>query len=76
MSKIEAQESYLIATALGNVVVRDKLVSDADVEDVVKSQAISQARLIQMVNVGKQIDKNAVLPAAVLPSVFRDAGDE
>lgn len=76
MSKVEAQKSFLIATALGNVVVRDKLVSDADIEDVVKTQAISQARLIQMVNVGKQIDKNATLPAAVLPSIFKDAGDE
>lgn len=76
MSKIEASRFYLIPTALGNMGVKVDLVSDYDVEDVVKNRATSQARALQMLNVGKLVDVNAILPEGSIPSAFRNNDEE
>lgn len=74
--KVEAQKTYLIATAVGNMKVTSQLVTDYDIEDLVHSQAISQCRLVHLSNLGKEIDANAALPKEVLPSVFRNNEEE
>lgn len=76
MSQVEAQKMYLISTALGNVAVRTLLVSDFDVEDIVHNRAISQARQLQFINIGKKIDENALLPNEAIPTVFKDNEEE
>lgn len=76
MSKIIATKSYLIATAVGNIKVVGTLVTDFDVEDIVSGQAESQAKLVQLVNIGKDINNNATLPREVLPSIFRNNEEE
>ena len=75
MSKVVRTKTYLIATALGNVAVKTLLIQGYDVEDVVRQKATSQARLIQMVNVGKEIQSNADIPAESLPTVFANSDE-
>ena len=76
MSRIEASRFYLIPTALGNMGVKADLLSDFDVEDIIRNRSVSQARAVQMLNVGKLIDVNSVLPDRVLPSAFRNNEEE
>lgn len=71
MSKIEATQTYIIATALGNMAVKDEIISDFDVEDVVKNKATSQARLLQFLNIGAELDENAQLPDGTVPTAFQ-----
>lgn len=56
--------------------VTSQLLTDFDIEDVVHSQAISQCRLLQMMNIGREIDANASLPREVLPTIFRNNEEE
>ena len=72
MSKVEASQTYLIATALGNMAVKDEILSDFDVEDIVRNNAVSQARLIQFLNIGAELNENAQLPSEALPTVFQE----
>lgn len=76
MSKVVAQKTYLIATSIGNVKVTGQLLTDFDIEDVVHSQAVSQCKLVQLSNIGREINANAILPQEVLPSVFRNNEEE
>lgn len=76
MSKVESSRFYLIPTALGNMGVKVELLSDFDVEDMVRNRAVSQARSVQMLNTGKLIDSSAILPQRVLPSAFRNNTEE
>lgn len=72
MSDVVAAKTYLIATAIGNIKMESQLVTDFDIEDIVHAQAISQAKLVQLVNLGQEIDASAQLPKEALPSVFRN----
>lgn len=76
MSKVVAEKTYLIATQLGNMLVKNQLVTDYDIEDIVREQAVSQARLIHMLNISKEIDANALLPKEALPTVFKNSEEE
>ena len=74
--KVEALRFYLISTEIGTISVRREILSDYDVDAVVRNRAMSQARTIQMVNTGNQIDGNTNLPSASLPSVYRSTDDQ
>lgn len=76
MSKVVAERTYLIATQLGNMLVKNQLVVEYDVEDIIREQAISQARLIHMLNISKEIDSNAMLPKESLPTIFKNSEEE
>lgn len=69
MSKEIGKQVTLVPTELGGMTVETKYVVEYDVEDVVRSKAESQARLIQMANVGRDIRKKT-LNNKVLPSAF------
>lgn len=69
--KIEAVRFYLISTEIGTLSVRREILSDYDIDAVVRNRAVSQARSIQMLNIGHVIDGNAMLPEESLPSIFR-----
>jgi len=74
--KVEALRFYLISTEIGTMSVRREILSDFDIDAVVKNRAISQARAIQMVNVGNQIDGNSSLPSGTLPTLFRGTEEQ
>lgn len=68
--RIIASQTYLISTVLGNIAVKNDLVVERDVDDIVHQKAESQARAIQMFNLGKDIQNNPQLPKESLPSIF------
>lgn len=74
--KVESTRFYLISTALGTMAVQSELVSDYDVDAVIRNRAMSQARSVQFVNVSKQIDSNTALPNQSLPSIFQGTEEE
>lgn len=69
MSKVVGKQVTIVPTELGGMTVEAKYVVEYDVEDVVRAKAESQARLIQMANVGRDIRKKT-LNSKVLPSAF------
>jgi hypothetical protein len=71
MSQVIGTKTYIIVTALGNVAMRHQLVTDYSVEDIVRDKALSQARLVHMINIGNNLDSNAVLPVESLPTIFQ-----
>lgn len=73
---VEAVRFYLISTEIGTMAVRREILSEFDVDALVRNRAISQARAVQMVNIGKQIDGNTTLPSASIPSLFRGTEEE
>lgn len=69
--KVVAEKTYLIATAIGNMKVVSQLAVDYDIDDLVHTQSVSQAELVRLANIGREIDANALLPREVLPSRVR-----
>jgi len=55
---------------MGNVTVKGQLISEYDVEDVIKQKALSQAAAVAMVNLGQNITQGAKLPSYIIPSDF------
>jgi hypothetical protein len=76
MSKVLSDQTYLIATALGNVAVTQTLVTDYSVEDIMRGKAEAQAKALQMINIGKELDGNPDLPVDVLPTMFADVNTD
>ena len=72
MSKEIARKKFLFSTAIGTVMVDQKVIQDSDVEDMLEDLVISQARTLQLQNLGRQIDANANLPVGSIPTVFLD----
>lgn len=72
MSKEIAKRKYLFSTAIGTVMVDKRVIQDSDVENMLEAIATSQARTLQFLNIGRQIDANATLPQGALPSAFLD----
>ncbi len=73
--KVIAQKTYLIATAVGNMKVVGQLITDYDIDSLTHLQAISQAELVRMANIGREIDANANLPQEVIPSIFKNTDE-
>lgn len=76
MSKIINQRQKQFHTALGNAVVKTQEVIEFDVEDIIQLRAISQARMIQLINIGKSIDINAPTGARTIASTYFNNEEE
>lgn len=76
MSVKLSSKTYLIPTELGTFTVKHRLIAGYDVEDVVRAKSESQAQLVAMVNLGQEVQQNSSFPVNVLPTVFKDVGDE
>jgi hypothetical protein len=46
------------------------VVTEYDVEDIIRTRAVSQARSLQFINLGKIIDETAQVPRQAIPSAF------
>lgn len=75
MSATAASRRFIFNTAMGPMVVNSQAIVDFDVEDVVRTKAISQMRLIEYVNLGQSININKTIPQSSIPSVFVGATD-
>jgi len=70
MGKIIASESYLVSTDIGTISSTVSQIEDYDIEDMMKHKALSQARLVKWVVVGKTIDINSPTGPSTLKSVY------
>jgi len=55
-------------------VVTGELVTEFDVEDVVRDRALSQAQALEFIAIGNEVYPNAQLPSVAIPSVFKNNG--
>jgi hypothetical protein len=76
MSTVKKESSYLVSTDIGTVRVHLQDVESYDVEDIVRDRAISQARAVQMLQLGKQIDATKPTAARTLKSAWLNNDEE
>lgn len=76
VSKLVEEKSYLVSTDVGIVQVKLQDVTGYDVEDIVKDKAVSYARAVRMLTVGKMTDPTAPTGARTLPSVWLNNTEE
>lgn len=69
-STVVSKKAYLFSTDIGFARTEISEVVGYDVEDIVKDKAISQARAIQFLNLGKSIDPTKPIAARTIPSVW------
>lgn len=56
VSKLKSEEQFIFSTDIGFMQVSMQTVTGYDVEDLVRDRAVSQARAVQMLNLGKSVD--------------------
>ena len=71
MSKEYARTTQIIPTALGNLTVTNILIEEYDVEDLTSANSESQARSVQMQNVGSLLQDQPSWPKDILPTSFQ-----
>jgi hypothetical protein len=74
-SVVESEESYLVSADIGIMKVHLQTVSGYNVEDIIRDKAISQARAVQFLNLGKMIDPTAPSTSRTLPSIWLNNED-
>lgn len=76
MSTELSSKSYLFSTDLGFMQAKLSTVVGYDMEDVVRDMAVSQARVVQFINLGKRIDQSKPQGARTLPSIYLNNTEE
>lgn len=76
MSQIVRQSSYLVSADIGLFNVKLSTVVGYDVEDIVQDKAFSQARAVQMLNLGKQIDQGKPTAPRTISSLWLNNTEE
>jgi hypothetical protein len=69
-STVIDSKSYFFSTSVGFVRTDITTVTGYDIEDIVHDKAISQARAIAFMNIGKSIDPTKPLAARSMPSIW------
>jgi len=69
-STVVNTKSYFFSTDVGFVRTDITTVTGYDIEDIVHDKAISQARAIAFMNLGKSIDPTKPLAARSMPSIW------
>lgn len=69
MSKPLGKQVIVVPTALGGMTVTTEYIFEYDVEDIVRMRAESQARIIQMVNIGREV-KAKTYEDGTVPSIY------
>lgn len=72
---VQSEKSYLVSTDIGIMRVHLEQVRGYDVEDIIRDKAISQARAVQFMQLGKMLDPNAPSTSRTIPSVW-NSNDE
>ena len=75
MSKSLGKTIVMVPSDLGGVAVTTEYVVDYDVEDIVRARAESQARIIQMVNSGRDM-RASTYENNVLPTIYTDITED
>lgn len=75
-STLVKAESYLVSTDLGIMQVKLSTVTGYDVEDIVHDKAISQARSVQMLYLGKRVSPLMPTTPRTVSSVYLNNEEE
>lgn len=70
MSEPTVLSTHILHTELGFVVVEVSEVQNFDVEDIVRNKTISLAHALNFVNLGQQVDVNAIKGERTLSSTY------
>jgi hypothetical protein len=76
MSTILKETSYLVSSDVGLIQVRLRTVVGYDVEDIIQDKAISQARAVQLLGLGKLIDQSNPTSERSVPSLYLNNDEE
>lgn len=74
MSTVIGSRSVSVNTDLGLFNVKTDYLTDFDIEDIISARAESQARVIQMVNVGQELDPTNTETG--IPTAFSNIQEE
>lgn len=69
-------KSHIISSDMGFFQVKIKTVTGYDMEDVVHDKAVSQARAVQMLTLGKRIDPTKPVASRSLSSLWLNNEEE
>lgn len=72
MSTVVSEKHIVVGTDIGAVQVKVKTVQDYDIEDIVRDKAISFARGLQFIMIGKQVSKAVTLPVRAISTIYSD----
>lgn len=59
MSKILGEHVVLVPTVLGGMTVKTTYIVEMDIDDIVRSKAVSQATLISLLNTGRDFENKS-----------------
>jgi hypothetical protein len=76
MSTTLRETSYLVSSDVGLMQVRLRTVEGYDVEDIIQDKAISQARAVQLLGLGKLIDQSNPTSERSVPSLYLNNNEE
>ena len=76
MSTVLKETSYLVRSDVGLIQVRLQTVVGYDVEDIIQDKAISQARAVQLLGLGKLIDQSNPTSERSVPSLYLNNDEE
>ena len=71
-----SSNSHIISSDMGFFQVKIKTVVGYDMEDIIHDKAISQARAVQMMTLGKRIDPTKPVASRSLPSLWLNNEEE
>jgi len=72
MSRVLDEQNVAVGTDVGVVQVKLKTVEDYGVEDLIRDKAISFARGLQFILLGKQVSKATSLPERTIATIYAD----
>lgn len=70
MSKELSSESFIFHTDIGMMMIKVSDVQYYDIEDIVRDKSVSQARAVQLMNLGKGASANQPTVARTKSSVY------
>ena len=70
MGKVISEQSFLVHSDIGTLESKTVVIENYDVEDLMRNQALSQARLVKWVVEGKKVDINSPTGPATLSTPF------
>ena len=75
-SQLVSEQSYIVSSDMGFFMVKMKTVRGYDMEDVVHDKAVSQARAVQLLVLGKRIDPTKPVAARSIKSIWLNNEEE
>lgn len=74
MSKTLGKTTTIVQTVLGPMSVVNEYILEYDIEDMVRTRAESQARIVQMINVGRDTTPSG--DEKLIPSIYTNITDD